>query len=220
MEYRHEKLPMNTLILFIRNPELGKVKTRLAASIGDEEALNIYRFLLDHTRRIALEVQTKRMLFYSENIVQNDEWDEAFFEKHLQHHGDLGERMHQAFQKAFETGAQKVVIAGSDCPELEAGILNEAFDLLDTHDAVLGPSQDGGYYALGLKAPLPEIFENMVWSTETVFSETLTRLKNTGKSCALLPVLNDVDTEEDWLRFSRQSTVDSHLIRTCRTDDC
>ncbi|MCC6410485.1 MAG: TIGR04282 family arsenosugar biosynthesis glycosyltransferase [Saprospiraceae bacterium] len=194
---------MNNLILFIRNPELGKVKTRLAASIGNEKALEIYRFLLDHTRRTALEVQAKRMLFYSENITQNDEWDEAFFEKHQQHHGDLGARMHHAFQKAFETGAKKVVIAGSDCPELEAGILQQAFDLLDTHDTVLGPSIDGGYYLLGLKTPSPELFENMVWSIETVFSQTLTRLKNTGKSCALLPVLNDIDTEEDWKRFSR-----------------
>lgn len=198
---------MNTLILFIRNPVRGKVKTRLAASIGNEKALEIYRFLLDHTRRTALEVEAQRMLFYSENITQNDEWDEAFFEKHLQHHGDLGERMHQAFQKAFEAGTQKVVIAGSDCPELDADILNQAFDLLDTHDTVLGPSDDGGYYLLGLKTPAPELFENMVWSTETVAAETLTRLKNTGKSCALLPVLNDIDTEEDWNKFSRQSTV-------------
>lgn len=192
---------MNTLILFIRNPQIGKVKTRLAATVGEEEALNIYQFLLDHTRRIALEVEALRMLFYSENIATNDGWDEAFFEKYLQHHGDLGERMYHAFQKAFDTGAQKVVIAGSDCPELEASILNEAYTLLDSHDVVLGPSYDGGYYLLGLKTPAPELFENMVWSTETVLSETLTRLKNTGKSCALLPVLNDIDTEEDWLSF-------------------
>jgi rSAM/selenodomain-associated transferase 1 len=192
---------MTTLILFIRNPVLGKVKTRLAATIGDEEALNIYHFLLNHTNRIALEVQAKRMLFYSENVATNDGWDEAYFEKHLQHHGDLGERMYHAFQKAFEAGATKAVIAGSDCPELTTDILNEAYAMLDTHDVVLGPSDDGGYYLLGLKSPAPELFENMAWSTETVLSETLQRLKNTGKSCALLPVLNDIDTEEDWKKL-------------------
>ncbi len=192
---------MNTVILFIRNPELGKVKTRLAATVGDEEALAIYHFLLHHTRRVALETDARRLLFYSENMASNDDWDPGLFEKHLQHGGDLGERMHQAFQTAFDGGAGKAVIAGSDCPELEADILNDAFGLLDTYDVVLGPSADGGYYLLGLNMPAPELFENMVWSTETVLSETLVRIKNTGKSCALLPVLNDVDTEEDWLRF-------------------
>jgi hypothetical protein len=92
---------------------------------------------------------------------------------------------------------------GSDCPELLPYHLNEAFRMLDTHDAVLGPSADGGYYLLGLKTPAPELFENMTWSVDTVLQETLLRLKNTGKSVALLPVLNDIDTEEDWRKFCR-----------------
>ncbi len=194
---------MNALLLFIRNPEPGKVKTRLAAGVGHEKALEVYRFLLEHTRQTAEAVTARRLLFYSETMAENDGWDPLIFEKHLQTGHDLGERMFNAFETAFEAGATHVVIVGSDCPELTSAHLDEAFQLLDAHDAVLGPSADGGYYLLGLKKNAPELFENMTWSVDTVFGETVKRLKNTGKSVALLPVLNDIDTEEDWRNFGR-----------------
>jgi rSAM/selenodomain-associated transferase 1 len=188
-----------TLLIFIRNPQLGKVKTRLARTVGDAEALRIYRILLEKTRAAASGVRAERWLFYSDFVDDNDEWPAAEFIKKTQANGDLGERMEQAFQTAFEAGAKKVVIIGSDCPALTGDLLQQAFDALDHADFVLGPVPDGGYYLLGMKHLEPTVFRGIAWSTETVRAHTFEKIKAAGKSCFLLPLLSDVDTEEDWL---------------------
>jgi rSAM/selenodomain-associated transferase 1 len=193
---------MNVLLLFNRNPQLGKVKTRVARTVGDTEALRIYHILLEKTRLAALGVEAERWLFYSDFIDTNDDWPETGFSKKIQSGGDLGERMEQAFRVAFEAGAGKVLIIGSDCPELTGEILQMAFDKLDEADFVLGSVPDGGYYLLGMKALEPSVFQDIEWSTETVRVRTLEKIEAAGKSCALLPVLSDVDTEEDWLAAS------------------
>lgn len=197
---------MNALLIFIRNPQLGKVKTRLARTVGDEEALRIYFFLLEKTRRAALGVQAQRLLFYSDFIEKNDGWPEADFSKKTQIGGDLGQRMEQAFRKAFEAGAQKAAIIGSDCPELTGELLQTAFDLLGKTDFVLGPVPDGGYYLLGMKALEPFVFQGIEWSTATVRAKTSEKIEALGKACALLPTLADVDTEADWLAFQQRSS--------------
>jgi rSAM/selenodomain-associated transferase 1 len=191
---------VNFLLLFIRNPQPGRVKTRLARTVGDTEALRIYKILLEKTRDAALGVGAERWLFYSDFIDNNDDWLEADFSKKIQSDGDLGERMQQAFREAFEAGAGKVIIIGSDCPELTREILQMAFDKLDETDLVLGPASDGGYYLLGMKELEPSVFHGIEWSTETVLARTLEKIQAAGKSCALLPVLSDVDTEADWRR--------------------
>ena len=188
----------NVLLIFIRNPLLGKVKTRLARTVGDEEALRIYHILIEKTRRAALGVQVERWLFYSDFIDTNDDWPEMDFQKKIQSTGDLGERMEQAFRVAFGAGAKKVVIIGSDCPELTGEMLQAAFDKLDGADFVLGPVPDGGYYLLGMKELEPAVFQGIEWSTATVRARTLEKIAAAGKSCALLPLLSDVDTAEDW----------------------
>ncbi|MBK6998112.1 MAG: TIGR04282 family arsenosugar biosynthesis glycosyltransferase [Lewinellaceae bacterium] len=188
----------NTLLIFIRNPQLGKVKTRLAQTLGDEEALRIYQILLKKTRSAALACEAERYLFYSDFVDEQDDWAPAFFQKKIQHRGDLGARMESAFQQTFESGAKKVIIIGSDCPELSGETLQQAFDLLDTADFVLGPVPDGGYYLLGMKALESSVFHNIEWSTETVRAKTIEKILAVGKSYALLPILSDVDTEEDW----------------------
>jgi len=188
------------LLLFVRNPEKGKVKTRLAQDLGDDQALAIYLELLDITRSVAMATPAERLLFYSNFIPENDDWPEAHFQKHLQSNGDLGARMEAAFEQALETH-QKAVIIGSDCPELSPEIIEQAFIQLENCDAVFGPANDGGYYLLGLKTVIPTVFREMVWSTESVLSETLTRLDAAGNSYALLPELSDVDHAEDWERY-------------------
>ena len=188
----------NTLLIFIRNPQLGKVKTRLARTLGDVETLRIYHILLEKTRSAALGCQAERWLIYSDFVESNDVWHPDFFQKKVQHSGDLGERMEAAFQMAFEARSDKVVIIGSDCPELTGEILQQAFDGLDSFDFVLGPVPDGGYYLLGMKALESSVFHNIEWSTETVLEKTLKRIAAAGKSFMLLPMLSDVDTEEDW----------------------
>jgi rSAM/selenodomain-associated transferase 1 len=188
----------NSLIIFIRNPELGKVKTRLARTLGDLEALRIYHILLEKTRHAAMDCEATRLLFYSDFVDNLDPWPPASFQKMVQHSGDLGARMESAFQKAFHSGAEKAVIIGSDCPELTGEVLQQAFDLLDTADFVLGPVPDGGYYLLGMKALESSVFYDIEWSTETVREKTIEKIRAAGKTFSLLPMLSDVDTEADW----------------------
>ena len=187
------------LLIFIRNPALGQVKTRLARTTGDAEALRIYRLLLDKTRAAALAVVAERWLWYSDYIDQQDQWPASAFHKMVQQPGDLGERMERALQAAFQAGARQVIIIGSDCPDLTGTTLEEAFAALDTADFVIGPVPDGGYYLLGMRTLAPDLFHEIAWSTDTVRATTLDRIAAAGKSCVLLPILTDVDTEEDWL---------------------
>ena len=187
------------LLIFIRNPELGQVKTRLSRTVGDTEALRIYRILLEKTRQAAQKVNSERWLLYSDRVDENDDWSSENFVKMVQQPGDLGARMQQAFQSAFAAGAGRVVIIGSDCPGLTTEILEEAFQSLNANDCVLGPVTDGGYYLLGMQELDPRLFQDIAWSTETVRSVTLERMASAGKSCFLLPMLADVDNEQDWI---------------------
>jgi rSAM/selenodomain-associated transferase 1 len=187
----------HALLIFIKNPERGKVKTRLAATVGDERALRIYRALLKYTRNLALEVASERYLFYSRFIEENDEWSSRQFHKKLQEGEDLGERMYRAF--AVTLGRHgKAVIIGSDCPTLTPAIVEEAFRRLDDHDYVIGPARDGGYYLLGMRELRPELFRDIPWSTDQVRSLTIDRIKERGQTYFLLPELSDIDRAEDW----------------------
>jgi len=183
------------LIIFTRNPELGKVKTRLAKTIGDQAALAIYTFLLKHTEQVATKVQALRQVHYSVAVHEADLWDDALFEKHLQKGTDLGQRMAHAFQQGFDSGYRKIVIVGSDLYDLEASDIEAAFLSLDQHEAVVGPALDGGYYLLGLTQMVPELFLNKKWGTASVFQESMKDLVNLR--VAKLPVKNDIDQYED-----------------------
>ncbi len=189
-----------SVIIFIKNPALGKVKTRLAATIGDEAALAVYHKLSQRAREVALALDVPRHLFYSDFIDHNDDWDNTLFIKKQQAGADLGERMHLAFVNTLHT-SHKAVIIGSDCPLLTPEIVQLALDQLDEHPFVLGPALDGGYYLLGMRKPSPELFENMEWSTEDVAKITLERMAESGASCFLLPALPDIDVEEDWRKY-------------------
>jgi rSAM/selenodomain-associated transferase 1 len=191
-------MPSDTLLMiFIKNPELGKVKTRLAKSIGHEKALNVYHLLLDHTLKITSTIKTDKAVFYSDYINENDIWREGEFKKLLQKGEDLGEKMSNAFIDAFKMGYKRVVIIGSDCFELNEGILNNAFKILEENEVVIGPANDGGYYLLGLQKYHKQFFENKTWSTENVLLETLHDLSNLSLSFKLLPALSDIDEEKD-----------------------
>jgi len=184
-------------MIFVRNPELGKVKTRLAASIGDEKALTVYKTLLAHTRVISSLVKADKAVFYHEHIEEDDIWTHDDFEKFLQRGDTLGEKMLNAFKDIFERGYEKVVIIGSDCIEINAEIINYAFKSLDTNDAVLGPAVDGGYYLLGMHKLYPSLFINKKWSQADVLLDTVIDLKNGGLTFELLDTLSDVDVESD-----------------------
>ncbi len=187
------------LIIFVRFPQLGKVKTRLAAQIGNENALLIYKNLLEHTRSIAEGADCDKYVFATEPL-KNDTWKNFYLEQQIE--GDLGERMSYAFDHLFNKNYRKVVIIGSDCPGLTTNHLDEAYSALDHHDVVIGPANDGGYYLLGMKKFQPAIFKNKKWSTASVFEDTIETFRNFELSYMQLQTLTDVDDKkgipENW----------------------
>ncbi len=183
------------VLVFTRNPELGKVKTRLAVTIGDLNALEVYVYLLQHTKNCIAKVNANKRVLYSEDIAIDDIWDTKIFEKEIQIGSDLGARMKNAFEKGFNDGFNKIVIVGSDLLTLESKDIEDAFSLLDKNEVVIGPAEDGGYYLLGLKTIPNGIFENKNWGTDTVLADTLKNLSNT--TTALLKMQNDIDTIDD-----------------------
>jgi len=185
----------NLLMIFTRNPELGKVKTRLAKTIGDQKALEVYKLLLNKTKEVTQNLASDKAVYYSVKIRENDIWNTDIYQKHLQSGVDLGERMKNAFQKAFESGYEKVAIIGSDLYDLTPSHIQTAFEKLDTNDVVIGPAEDGGYYLLATKKVYPKIFKNKNWGTSSVRKDTLNDLKN--GSIHLLEKLNDIDVYED-----------------------
>lgn len=185
----------NLIIVFVRTPELGKVKTRLAKTIGDQAALTIYKLLLKHTATVLHELSFDKVVYYSEKIENNDFWKASLFEKKLQKGADLGERMQQAFETAFDRGYKKVLIIGSDLFELTSTLIISALEALETYDISIGPSLDGGYYLLGMKELHPAVFKNKKWGTNSVLKNTLQDLKQ--QNVKLLEALNDIDTFED-----------------------
>lgn len=192
------------LLIFVKNPEAGKVKTRLSKTVGRDKALAVYQKLLAYTRNVASPVEADKQVWYSRYIDVNDQWDPKQYSKVIQQGKDLGERMKYAFAEAFRNGYKKVVIIGSDCAELSSGIIEQAFDSLGKQDVVVGPSVDGGYYLLGMKRLHPNLFEDIEWSTPVVLSKTLERVKQERLGLHLLPELNDVDDEADWNKVKEQ----------------
>ncbi|WP_121666893.1 TIGR04282 family arsenosugar biosynthesis glycosyltransferase [Mesonia aquimarina] len=193
----HQKTPSSAklLLVFVRHPELGKCKTRLAKSIGNEAALEIYKTLLSHTASIIKNIDADKQIWYTEDVVENDLWQRDYFSKKQQHGNDLGERMQFAFQEGFQAGYRQIVIVGSDIYDLSEKIISDAFSALDQDDYVIGPAKDGGYYLLGMNQLNSAVFQNKKWSTASVFKDTLKSMSN--KKVTLLPELNDIDVVDD-----------------------
>lgn len=182
-------------MILTRNPELGKCKTRLAATVGDRAALEIYQFLLQHTVSLTKHLKVEKWVYYSEEIWEDDMWDNAHYQKKLQIGKDLGERMQNAFKEGFQAGFEKIIVIGSDMYNLAQTDLEEAFSKLETHDYVVGPAEDGGYYLLGMKSLNEALFRDKEWGTDTVLADTLQDLKTAR--VGLLPERNDIDYYED-----------------------
>ncbi len=192
----------NALIVFVKNPIVGKVKTRLAKDIGDAKAVEVYKKLLRHTRAIIEGVDADKYVFYGDYINDDDIWNDDFT-KVLQQGDDLGQRMLQAFKQLLEKGHEQVVIIGSDCYELNTTIINKAYSSLQETDTVIGPTLDGGYYLLGMTRLQDFLFKNIEWSTDTVYANTIDVIKQKKLSYTSLQQLSDVDyvkdVPENWL---------------------
>lgn len=185
----------NLLLIFTRNPQLGKCKSRLAATVGNKTALDIYRFLLDHTVSITKNLSVAKQVWYSEEIWEEDIWNPRFYDKKLQQGEDLGVRMANAFQEGFASGFERIIIIGSDMYDLSEKSLQDAFSALLENDFVIGPAKDGGYYLLGMKTFKPNLFQQKDWGNDTVLRDTLKNLKN--KNYHIMDERNDVDLYED-----------------------
>ncbi len=190
----------NLIITFTRNPELGKVKSRLANSIGKASALEVYKLLLKHTESVLRNLSCDKAVYYSVKIRKNDIWDTSIFQKHQQKGDNLGQRMQHAFENGFKDGYEKIIIVGSDLYDLNTKIINDAFLKLDHHDNVIGPAEDGGYYLLGMKTLHPSVFKIENWGTETVYEQTILKLND--NSVYVLNKLNDIDYVEDLVPYT------------------
>ena len=182
------------LLVFSKNPTLGKVKTRLAKSIGKEKALEIYKVLLKKTASVLEELEVDIHLYYSDFIEKDDLFSTVATQKKRQTGEQLGERMSNAFRESL-ISYNKVVIIGTDLWTLEIQDIKNAFRVLENHAAVIGPSTDGGYYLLGIKEVIPQIFLDKQWGTSSVLPNTLKDLKSIKYH--LLPEKNDIDTFSD-----------------------
>ncbi|MEH1791718.1 TIGR04282 family arsenosugar biosynthesis glycosyltransferase [Nostoc sp.] len=194
--------PKQHLIIFTRYPEPGKTKTRLIPALGNLGAANLQREMTEHTIFQVQELQKKiaismEVRFAGGNLQLMQDWLGLDLVYHSQGEGDLGSRMARSLFDAFESGADKIIIIGTDCPGVNAQILTTAFEKLHSFDLVLGPALDGGYYLIGLCQPIPELFANIEWGTAQVFQKTLEIARNINLSHVNLSPLADIDRPED-----------------------
>ncbi|HEX7681498.1 MAG TPA: TIGR04282 family arsenosugar biosynthesis glycosyltransferase [Thermoanaerobaculia bacterium] len=201
--------PAQRLLVFARLPEMGRVKTRLAASIGDEGALAAYetmlRDLLASIGDVSAETEIE-ILWAPTESADGAALTRAFgdFPTAMQTGATLSERLSMAFSERFFFHAtQKIIAIGVDDPSLPRTLVDSAFALLDSCEWVIGPVEDGGYYLIGCRAAAfdPTVFENIAWGTSSVFASTIAKIVELQSSVAVLPERWDVDVAEDWERY-------------------
>jgi rSAM/selenodomain-associated transferase 1 len=189
------------LLFFIKNPEKGKVKTRVASAMGDKMAMKLYRrFLLEMLSTLNRGTFLFYLCFHPENSLNDlKDWLGDYYLYTPQMGENLGQRMKNGFVEAFSMNFKRVVLIGSDIPDLPLEFIEEAFNSLGEKDAVIGPSFDGGYYLIGFrdKTFSPKVFEGIPWSTEKVFEETMKVLEKERLTVHTLQLLRDIDTIED-----------------------
>src|SRR5436190_14773481 len=198
---RHRRCDQQTIGMFVRHPVPGRVKTRLAAELGDQRACAIYAaFLSDLVARFG-HAGTQRFLCFTPDDgtarLYFEELARDKFELWPQPDGDLGARLQCFFGEHLRTPADRVIVIGSDSPTLPQEYLDRAFDELTRADCVLGPATDGGYYLIGMTDRVWPVFENVSWSEARVLDQTVARVVACGARLALLPVWYDVDTPDD-----------------------
>ena len=197
----------NAIIVFARLPVKGRVKTRLAKELGIDVATSFYKVCAEHTFKEILKFDSTQVvpfLFFSEEseIDEMRNWTKNKFRYYSQKGHDLGERMSNAFNTIFDAGYRNVILVGTDAPGISAELITDAFSQLKDYNCVIGPSEDGGYYLMGLKQKLFYLFNEMEWSTNAVFSRTIERLKQRNHDYALMQKMIDIDTKEDLKKWS------------------
>jgi hypothetical protein len=185
------------IIIFLKYPEIGRSKTRLAATIGNKNALKVYKELLSHTNLITKSLNCDKFLFYDKVSSSKMPWGDDIYQIAYQKETDLGGRMEDAFEQLFFKGYESILIIGSDCYELDQNVIENGFEKLKIKNVVIGPAKDGGYYLLGLNKMVKSLFSDVAWSTENVYSETVKILNSLNIEHETTPTLSDIDVFED-----------------------
>ena len=193
------------VIVFVKNIKLGKVKTRLAATIGNQGAFDVYTQLVDVTEKAIKNIKADKRIYFSEAVVENT-WKNNF--KAVQQGESLGDRMSHAFKQGFEDGYDRIVLIGSDLPDITESQINAGLQALKSNEVVFGPAEDGGYYLVGFSKFHDFVFQNKPWSQDNLLEETLNELKENRVSFSTLETLNDIDTFEDLIasKFYQSNT--------------
>jgi hypothetical protein len=187
----------NALIIIAKYPEAGLVKTRLNGFMPDDKILELYKYLLEQTIH-----KLRRIPGIDTYIAFTPEHAKEYFSQfgtsliHLSG-SDLGLNMSHSFNVIFRKGYQKAALVGADIPDLSASIILHAFDLLSDNDLIYGPAEDGGYYLVGMRKLIKEVFENVPWSSDTTLSNSLEQAGKAGHSVRFTETLRDIDTIED-----------------------
>lgn len=237
----------NCLLIFLKYPEAGKVKTRLAREIGPEKAARLYRLFVEVTLKRTLDIPVlersegnghyEQMLFYTPAERESEiiSWigrGGVTPPLYPQTGSNLGERMLNALKTVYSNGAKKAVIIGTDSPTLDKRTIYEAFRLLKDNDVAIGPTADGGYYLIGMSfgdvgaglksAPTAQVlyrlFTGVDWGTDRVFEQTLKKIGEENLSYSLLPLHYDVDNMED-LRTLKQEIIKMDVAKRCNLLD-
>jgi len=203
------------ILIFAKYPEAGKCKTRLAKGLGDENALRIYKALLHHTLTVVASTPYRKILFVDppEHVSDAPAWAPGMDSYLPQSDGDLGKRLLDAITSRFDQGATALLLLGCDCPQISKESVTSSFIALENADVVLGPTFDGGYYLLGLKARHASLFQDIPWSTEQVLTKTLNILKIQSLSYISLDSFSDVDTLDDYRRVQHLEPLKNLGIR-------
>lgn len=192
------------VIVFLKSPRPGLVKTRLAAELDEAAAAAIGVVLVNRTTAALARWEQVELRFAPDDAqAEIERWRRSGWSMTPQGPGDLGGRLQRAFSEAFAAGGSPVLVVGTDCPGLTSEDIADAFAALAGSQVVLGPAEDGGYWLIGLRQPAPELFEGIPWSTDQVFTTTEARARASGRSVAVLRRQLDVDTLADWRRWQK-----------------
>jgi hypothetical protein len=203
-------MPKQLLIVFSKPPELGKVKTRLATTVGSKTALLIFEKLLQKVKHTIAHINVTKHIYLTNFLINDQTW--KGYQHFLQEGSDIGQRMKNAINNSFNKGFDQIILIGTDIPDLNADIIQQSFDILANNDVVLGPSEDGGYYLIGMSKNKTSLFNNKPYSTNELLKTTINELNQKKISYKLLPVLNDIDTFEDLKKSNFYNEITENLL--------
>ncbi|OCX53442.1 hypothetical protein BEL04_03840 [Mucilaginibacter sp. PPCGB 2223] len=185
------------IIIFIKNPDLGRVKKRLAQTVGEEQALDVYNGMLEHTQAITRPLNADKYLFYDRTKDMNDNWPNDIYQKDVQSGQYMVTRIQNALKKIYSKGYQRIVIIGSDCLELDERVIRLAFRQLEHFDTVIGPTKDGGFYLFGMNGYQADVLKVTSWGTSSLVADVLKMIQHLNKSYFMLSELSGVVTADD-----------------------